>query len=159
MIGICVFVRSRRHNSSPSMLGMARSVMTRSGDHSFMISSAASPSLATRMSYPWLERDVRRTRVICDSSSTTRMCLCSKVYAPPVRPAGFLRHDVHVHRRGVAQKLMDRLKIEISFPNPRRTPLQLRLQQTDRQLNGWVERAVSLQRNPVRTARHRLLPR
>jgi len=76
-----------------------------------------------------------------------------------VQPAGFLRRDVHVHRRGVAQKLMDRLKIEISFPNPRRTPLQLRLQQTDRQLNGWVERAVSLQRNPVRTARHRLLPR
>src|SRR5208282_3426849 len=78
-----VVIRTRRHNSSPSMLGMARSVMTRSGDQSFMISSAVSPSLATRMSYPWLEREVRSTRAIWDSSSTTRMCLCSDMPAYP----------------------------------------------------------------------------
>src|SRR4029077_4114685 len=124
MIGICVFARRRRHNSSPSMLGIARSVMTRSGDQSLMISSAVSPSLATRMSYPWLEREVRSTRVIWGSSSTTRMCLCSNVYAPGfarrrAQSIRFLSHDVHVHRRRVAQKLMDRRKIEISFPAPR----------------------------------------
>src|SRR6266851_10466548 len=124
MIGICVFIRSRRHNSSPSMLGIARSVMTKSGAQSFMISSAVSPSLATRMSYPWLEREVRSTRVIWDSSSTTRMCLCSNAYAPGFvhrhsRSVRFLGHDVYVHRRRVAQKLMDRRKIKISFPAPR----------------------------------------
>src|SRR4029077_16115253 len=124
MIGICVFARRRRHNSSPSMLGIARSVMTRSGDQSLMISSAVSPSLATRMSYPWLEREVRSTRVIWGSSSTTRMCLCSNVYAPGFVRGGaqsirFRRNEVQVHRRRVAQKLMDRRKIEISFPAPR----------------------------------------
>src|SRR5258708_3754382 len=125
MIGICVFIRSRRHNSSPSMLGIARSVTTRSGDQSFMISSAVSPSLATRMSYPWLEREVRSTRVIWDSSSTTRMCLCSNVYAPEfvrrhAQSVGLLGHDMYVHRWRVTQKLMDRRKIKISFPAPRR---------------------------------------
>src|SRR6266852_4021575 len=124
MIGTCVFVRSRRHNSRPSMFGIARSVITRSGDQSFIISSAVSTSLATRMSYPWLAREVRSTRVIWGSSSTTRMCLCSNICVPAfvrrhARSVRFLGHDVHVHCRRVAQKLMDRRKIEISFPAPR----------------------------------------
>src|SRR5438270_12233985 len=46
--------------------------MTSSGRHSLKLASADSPSAAVRTSYPWLDRTVLKTRVICGSSSTTR---------------------------------------------------------------------------------------
>src|ERR1700728_1270769 len=114
------------------MLGMARSVITRSCVQSFIISSAVSPSFATRMSYPWLDSEVRKTRVICDSSSTTRMCLCSVIFdqQPDAKTgfvsvyclafsARFLRDNVHIYRRSIPQKLMNCRQIKISLPTLR----------------------------------------
>src|SRR5580704_18524507 len=93
---------------------MERSVMTNSGVQSFMISSAVSPSFATRMSYPWLERLARNTRVICGSSSTTRMRRWSFMTDSLVdRSGGLLSHDVNIHRGRVAQKFMNRREVKI----------------------------------------------
>ena len=55
------------------MTGIIRSVITRSGGQSRNRRRPSSGSLAVRTSYPCAESAARSTRVICDSSSITRI--------------------------------------------------------------------------------------
>src|SRR3979411_168910 len=95
MMGIPDLARSWRQSSMPSMLGMRRSVITRSGVHDFMTCKASSPSEAVRTEYPRAESVVLRTRAICASSSTTRIFGFSPTAA--IGLLHLLRHDVYVY--------------------------------------------------------------
>src|SRR5690349_623833 len=113
MIGIREFARTCRPNSSPSIFGMRRSVINRSGDQLFISCKASTPSPAVRVPYPKLDRVVFSTRVICGSSSTTRMF----PFAPEVITSlHFLGDDVNVHRRRIPQEFVDRGKIQVPSP-------------------------------------------
>src|SRR5258708_2884082 len=115
MMGSFDRARISLHSPRPSRFGIRKSVITRSGDHSFINWIASSPSEATRTPYPWLVSVVLSTRVICGSSSTTRMF--------PLELASFMKsslhllgHDVHVNGRCVAKELMNDRKVKISTP-------------------------------------------
>src|SRR3979411_3468622 len=95
MMGILDLARRCRQISTPSMLGMRRSVITRSGVHDFITCNASSPSEAVRIEYPRAESVVLRTRAICSSSSTTRIFGFSPT--PAIGLLHLLRHDVYVY--------------------------------------------------------------
>src|ERR1700704_1462729 len=103
MMGIPDFARRWRQSSTPSILGIRRSVITRSGVHDFITYNASSPSEAIRIEYPRAESVVLRTRAICASSSTTRIFAFSPT--APIRLFHLLGHDVHVYRRRVTEEL------------------------------------------------------
>src|ERR1017187_2174935 len=62
-----------RQTSTPLMPGIIKSVTTRSGVQSLKTCKPSSGSLAVRTSKPCAEREARSTRVICGSSSMTRI--------------------------------------------------------------------------------------
>src|SRR5882672_6611550 len=110
MMGTCERSRTERHSSIPVIRGMDKSVTIRSGSQSAARSSALSPSLAVLTSYPCAVSVVFRTRVICVSSSTTRIRLLSAISAQ------FLRNNVDINRRRVGQKTVDRGQVQIFSP-------------------------------------------
>src|ERR1700682_1348308 len=104
-MGIPDFARSWRQSSTPSLLGIRRAGITRSGFHDFITCHASSPSEAVRTEYPRAESVVLRTRAICASSSTTRIFGFSPT--APIRLFHLLRYDVHVYRWRVTEELVD----------------------------------------------------
>src|ERR1017187_4554174 len=71
-----------RQISTPLIPGIIRSVITRSGGQSLKVRNPSSGSLAVRTSYPCAESAARSTRVICVSSSITRILPGMKVLLP-----------------------------------------------------------------------------
>ncbi len=72
-----------RHTSTPLSPGIIRSVMTRSGGQSAKTRRPSSGSLAVRTSKPCADNAARSTRVICGSSSMTRILPGMFVLLPP----------------------------------------------------------------------------
>src|ERR1700724_3663194 len=114
MMGIPDLARRLRQSSTPSMLGIRRSVITRSGVHDFITCHASSPSEAVRTEYPRAESVVLRTRAICASSSTTRIFGFSPTAA--IGLPHLLGHDVYVYGWRVTQELVDGGKVKILSP-------------------------------------------
>src|SRR4030081_1473849 len=114
MMGIADLARRCRQSSTPSMLGIRRSVITRSGVHDFITCNASSPSEAVRIEYPWAESVVLRTRAICGSSSTTRIFAFSPTAA--IGLLHLLRHDMYVYSRSIAEELVDGGKVKVLSP-------------------------------------------
>src|SRR5207302_2715426 len=94
----------------PLMSGIERSVTIRSGIQSIDRFNAASPSAAVLTSYPCACSVVFKTRVICGSSSTTRILLRSAI------SARLLGDNVDVDRRRFRQKAVHGSEIQILLP-------------------------------------------
>src|ERR1035438_7372425 len=71
--GVAALARMARQTSTPERPGIMRSVTTRSGVQSLKTCRPSSGSFAVLTSYPCAESAARSTRVICGSSSITRI--------------------------------------------------------------------------------------